>query len=300
MPEGRIILIAGPTASGKSELALEVAERLAGEILSVDATAVYRGLDVGSAKPDAAARRRVPHHLLDVADPWESYTLGRFLADARRCLLRVRDAGRAAVLVGGTGLYARALVEGWRPPPPPDPQVRAALTRRAREEGVPALWRELRARAPDVAARLAPNDRTRVVRALERLAAGDRPSSGEGGRDPSLSLVGEVEAYVLEPEREGLARRIEARAQAQFAAGLLEETLTLLGRGVPPQAPALRSIGYRCAVAWALGRATEEEALRRTVRDTLSLARRQRTWWRSVPWARRVPPAVAHRLLLGR
>ena len=286
MPDRRTILIAGETATGKSELALALAERLGGEILSVDAVAVYRGLDVGSAKPDAAARRRVAHHLLDLCDPWDGYTLGRFLEDARGALARVQGAGRPAVLVGGTGLYARALAEGFVPPPPPSAAMRAELRDRLAREGAPALHRELSRLAPAEAARLAPGDAARVVRALERVREGRPP----GAREPSLSLLDRLEAYVLTVPPAELRERIRRRAEAQFDAGLLEETLAAMRRGARALDPGLRHIGYRAAAAWCEGRIGREEALMRTVADTLSLAKRQRTYWRSVPWA---TPATA-------
>jgi tRNA dimethylallyltransferase len=294
VPE-RLVLIAGPTAAGKSDLALALAERLGAEILSIDATAVYRGLDVGSAKPDAEARRRVAHHGLDLADPWETYTLGRFLGDARRALARIEASGRPAVLVGGSGLYARALAEGWEPPPPPPPEVRAAVRQRLATEGAPSLWRELARRSPSEAAAIHPTDTTRVARALERLATG----GVRNGRRSGLGLVDRLEAYVLDVERAELARRIEARARRQYATGLLEETLAVLRRGVAPTASALRSIGYREATAWALGRLSRDEALARTVAATLALAKRQRTWWRHVAWVEHLTRAEAQRRLLA-
>lgn len=295
MPDGRTLLIAGETATGKSALALDVAERLGGEIVSVDAVAVYRGLDIGSAKADAAARRRVAHHLLDLCEPWDGYTLGRFLTDARAAIARIRATGRPVVLVGGTGLYARALVEGWRPPPPPSPAVRSELRRRVAREGAPALWRELRTRDPAWAARLSPHDTTRVVRALERIAEGH----GEGGADPDLALFGGLEAVVLTVAPSVMRERIRLRAQAHFAAGLLEETLAALRRGARVDDPGLRHIGYRAAAAWCTGRLSRAEALRRTVADTVALARRQRTYWRSVAWAEAMTAEAARRRLLG-
>lgn len=295
---GRILLLAGATATGKSALAIEAAHRLGGEVVSVDATAVYRGLDIGSAKPGRGERRAVAHHMIDVADPWENYTLGRFLPAARAAIGRIRLHGRAVVLVGGTGLYARALVEGWRPAPAPDGAVRDELRRRLLREGSEALWRELGRRAPERAARIHPNDRTRVLRALETLVGANEGNGDDGGGvDAALSLVGTVEAYVLDVGRSALERRIGARARAHFAGGLAQETLDLLRRGVPPDRGALRSIGYRSAVAWATGRLGLEEAERETVRQTLSLAKRQRTWWRSVPWARWVDPEELARTL---
>lgn len=292
--DGRTILIAGETATGKSALALEAAEALSGEIVSVDAVAVYRGLDVGSAKPDAAARRRVAHHLLDLCEPWQGYTLGRFLADARGALARIHARGRPAILVGGTGLYARALVEGWRPPPPPSPALRAELRLRLRREGAAALWRELAMRDPARAAHLSPNDATRVVRALERALEG----VPEGGADPDLALGPDLEAYVLRIDPAVLAGRVRRRAEAHFASGLLDETLAALRRGASPHDPGLRHIGYRAAAAWCVGRLGRREALERTIADTLALAKRQRTLWRRLEWAVPVSPAEAlHRLL---
>jgi len=295
VPDGRVILIAGATASGKSALALEVALALGGELVSVDSAAVYRGLDVGTDKPDALARRAVAHHLLDVADPFERFTLAAFLAQARAALDRIAAAGRPAVLVGGTGLYARALVEGYLPQAPADPALRRALDAAREREGAEALWRRLAAADPAAAARLAPRDGVRVQRALERLAQGGAP----GTVDPALSLVGRVEAFVLDVDPPVLAARIDARARSHVERGLLDETLRILGRGVPPQAGALRSIGYREAVAWARGLATADEVVARTARATRQLAKRQRTWWRAVAWAVHGGADEVRRRLIG-
>lgn len=283
------MLIAGETASGKSDLALAVAEAFGAEIISVDAAAVYRGLDVGSAKPDGTARRRVAHHLLDRCEVWEGYNLGRFLADARAALTAIHAAGRPAVLVGGTGLYARALVEGWLPPPPPEPALRARIRARLGREGAAALWRELGQRAPELAARLDPNDKARVTRALERLESG----TPAGGRDPARSLLPQLEGYVLTVGAETLAARIRGRAHAQFAGGILDETLRALRRGAAPGDPGLGHIGYRAATAHLLGRLTLDEAIERTIVDTRALARRQRTLWRRLEWLLPVGPEEA-------
>ena len=291
-----VVLITGPTASGKSALALALAETLGGEILSVDSTAVYVGLDVGSAKPSTEDRRRVPHHLLDLADPYETYQMKRFLTDARTALAQVDRACRLPFLVGGTSMYQTALVEGWSlPGEAPDPEARGVLGRRIETEGARTLHRELVALAPDAAARLSPNDGVRIMRALERAHAGkDSPL----GKDPSLSLLGRVKAYVLDVPPDVTRERIALRTDDAFLSGLLEETRRLLARGVTADTPSLRSVGYREAVWYVHGRLTRDEFRRLVIRHTARLAKKQRTWWRRIPWAVHVSAEEARTRIL--
>lgn len=291
MAEPPIILVTGPTASGKSALALALAERLHGEIVSVDSVAVYAGLDVGSAKPTAADRRRVPHHLLDIVDPFDTYQLARFLEDARAALARIGRAHRAAILSGGTSMYATALVEGWSlPGAPPDPSVRARLRARLAEEGAPALYRELAAASPQAAAQTLPGDRARILRALERNLAGSHTAQGI---DPTLRLTHRVYAYVLDLPADVTRGRIQARTDDAFLAALVEETLRIRSRGVPRDATCLRAVGYREAAWYLEGKMSFPELRRLVLRATVRLAKRQRTWWRRIQWIRPVAPGDA-------
>lgn len=286
-----MVLITGPTASGKSALALDLAERLGGEILSVDSSAVYRGLDVGSAKPTAADRRRVPHHLLDVADPYESYQLARFLEDARTALGQVARAGRLAILVGGTSMYATALVEGWTVPGGrPDAQGREAWIRRLEAEGAPALHRELMQIAPAIAEGLAPNDGVRILRSLERVQAGVGVAQGV---DPARSLLPWIHAYALDVPPEVTRSRIDKRTDDAFLQALVRETVGVLKRCGSEAAPALRAVGYREALFYLRGRLSAREFRALVLRNTARLAKKQRTWWRRIAWVTHLAPDEA-------
>lgn len=283
-----VVLVTGATATGKSALALELATQLGGEILSIDSVAVYAGLDVGSAKPSPDDRRAVPHHLLDIVDPHDAYHLAHFLADARAALARVERSGRIAVLTGGTSMYATAFVEGWSVPGGrPDPTLRARLRERMQVAGSPALHRELARLAPDVAASISPNDGVRVLRALERALAG---VTTPRGIEPAWSLVDRVHAYVIDRPAEETRARIAARANEAFLRALVEETRSLLARGVPRYAGGLRSVGYREALWYLDGKISWTEFARLVVRNTARLAKKQRTWWRGVSWAVWVRP----------
>ncbi|MBL8863456.1 MAG: tRNA (adenosine(37)-N6)-dimethylallyltransferase MiaA [Planctomycetes bacterium] len=273
--------LVGPTASGKSAVALLVAEAAGAEIVSLDALQVYRGLDVGTAKPTAEERARVPHHLIDVADPRERYDVTRFLADLSVALASIRARGRRALFVGGTGFYLRALAEGLFRGPDVDPALRAELEERARRDGPAALHAELVRADPTAAARLHPNDVKRVVRALEVFHQTGRPLSawqtqwGRGAGAPR-TLVG---LSVSVPE---LDRRIAARAQAMLAAGWPAEAVALRAAGgLGPTAA--QAIGYAEALAVHDGTLTPAEAARRIALATRQFARRQRTWYRKFP-----------------
>jgi tRNA dimethylallyltransferase len=283
-----VLLLAGPTGSGKTSLAVELARRAGAEVVSVDSVAVYRGLDAGAAKPTPQDRRQVAHHLLDVVEPWETYTLARFLQDARRALAHIREKGRPAILVGGTGMFARALVEGWTlPGGPPDPQRRAALRERLAREGSRALWQELAQLAPHMARRVAPEDGVRVLRGLERVY--ERGADSGPGVDPRLGILEDVVAVVLDPPRDLLRARIRSRLEGGLMAAVVEETWGLWRRHIPPHASAFRAVGYRQALAYLMGRITYEEMVRLTLHASWDLAKRQRTWWRPVPWVIHVP-----------
>ena len=266
------VLLMGPTAAGKSELALRLAERFRGEIVSVDSAQVYRGMDIGTAKPDASTRARVPHHLIDLIEPAERYSAARFRADALAACAGVRARGRLPLLVGGTMLYFKALADGLSELPPADPAVRAAIYARATDVGWPALHAELERIDPQTARRLAPNDAQRIQRALEVHALTGTPLSLlQGARQPGEGLGRTIPLALVPGDRAALHAAIERRFDAMLAAGLVDE-LAALRRLLPldPELPAMRSVGYR--QAWAL---LDRKIDRPTLRATGIAATRQ-------------------------
>jgi tRNA dimethylallyltransferase len=287
MRAGTAFALLGPTASGKSRLALALAARHPVEIVSMDSAQVYRGMDVGTAKPSAAERARIPHHLVDLVEPTESYSAGRFRDDAIRAVQDILGRGRIPLLVGGTMLYYRALAQGMDALPPAEPELRRRIDARAARHGWPALHAELARVDPASAARIAPNDAQRIQRALEvRELAGQPLSLLQTARGADLPFA--LEAYALVPEdRAELHRRIEARFDAMLAGGLVEELRALRARhALRPELPSMRCVGYR--QAW---RHLEGEYDAATLRDkgiaaTRQLAKRQLTWLRSLPGLR--------------
>ncbi len=278
----RVVAVVGPTAVGKSALALALAERLGAEIVSADSRQLYRGLDVGTAKPSRAERARVPHHMIDVADPDERFDAARFRREALAAIAAATAAGRPVVVCGGTGLYVRALRRGLFRGPAAVPELRAALYERERLEGGGTLHRELAAVDPPAAARLHPNDQVRIVRALEVFRITGRPISAWQAEHAFAD--DDVDLLVLgcaRPAKE-LALRIEARCDGMLELGLLDEIRTLVARGYA-DAPALASVGYREMGAHLSGALTYAAAREAFARATRRLAKRQRTWWRSDP-----------------
>ena len=278
----RLVVIAGPTGAGKTAVAVALARRLPIEVISADSRQVYRGMDAATGKPTAEERAAVAHHLIDIVDPDDRYQAARFRSDAAALVERIRARGAVPVVVGGTGLYIRALVRGLDAAPPADPLFRRELSALAAREGRPALWERLNRSAPAVAARLHPNDEVRVIRALEIVRAGGGAFS-EAGRWRHPSGPYDVTYFGLTLDRAALAQRLRRRAQAFVAAGLREEVRRLLVQGYSPALPSLQSIGYREFVALEQGRLTEDEALRRMQRDTVRYAKRQWTWFTREP-----------------
>ncbi|MDT7836027.1 tRNA (adenosine(37)-N6)-dimethylallyltransferase MiaA [Aquabacterium sp. OR-4] len=287
----KAIGLAGPTASGKSALALAAAARWPLEIVSVDSALVYRGMDIGTAKPSAAELAAVPHHLIDIREPTEAYSAAQFVADARRLIAEINARGRLALLVGGTMLYFKAVINGIDAMPAADPAVRAAIDARAASLGWPALHAELAQVDPATAARLTPNDAQRIQRALEVWQISGEPISAFHGRQSVQGLA--LPLLALEPQqRAWLHQRIAERFDAMLAGGLLAELRQLRARGdLHPALPAMRCVGYR--QAWtALDQFGETlqpgsagwQALRDTgVAATRQLAKRQLTWLRGMP-----------------
>jgi tRNA dimethylallyltransferase len=276
-----LVVLCGPTAAGKTAAALAMAEHFDLEVISADSRQLYRLMDIGTAKPTLAEREQVPHHLLDVAWPDESFDAARFAAAAAAAIDGVLDRGRLPVLVGGTGLYIRALTEGLVATPGADPAVRRCLEAQAAAEGSPALHRRLAEVDPPAALLLHPNDRVRIVRALEVFALTGEPLSSwqqaHGFRECRYRLL----KIALAPPRVELYRRIDARAAAMLDGGLLKETAALLAAGYPPQLKTLQTIGYREAVRLLAGECTREQALLDLQQATRRYAKRQLTWFRA-------------------
>jgi tRNA dimethylallyltransferase len=277
-----VILLMGPTASGKSAVALELAQRLPLEIVSVDSAQVYRGMDIGTAKPDLSTRSRVPHHLIDLIDPDAAYTAARFRADALAAIGTIRARGRTPLLVGGTMLYFKALREGLSNLPSADPAVRARLDARAAAEGWPALHAELARVDPPTAARLEPTDRQRIQRALEVYEISGLPLAELQGRRGTGEVPEFLTFAVVPSDRAELHRRIAARFDAMLAAGLIDEVRTLRQRyRLSAAMPSMRCVGYR-QVWQFLDDHRDRETLRaQGTAATRQLAKRQFTWLRA-------------------
>jgi tRNA dimethylallyltransferase len=274
----------GPTASGKSRLALELAARHPVEIVSMDSAQVYIGMDIGTAKPSAAERAQVRHHLVDLIDPTERYSAGRFRADCVGAIMEILARGKIPLLVGGTMLYYKALAQGIDALPQADPGVRAGIDARAAREGWPALHAELARVDPATAARLSPNDAQRIQRALEVSELTGRPLSGQQRGAPA-SLPFALKAYALIPQdRAALHRRIEERFERMLAAGLVEEVADLRKRyALHSSLPSMRCVGYRQAWEYLEGIYGKDELRAKGIAATRQFAKRQLTWLRSLP-----------------
>ena len=266
-----MIAILGPTASGKSALAMRVAERLGGEIVSADSRQVYRGMDIGTAKPTAEERARVRHHLIDVVDPGERYDVLRYQREGRAALTEIRARGRVALVVGGTGLYVRALLDGLDLASlPHDPALRARLE----AEDSARLLERLRAIDPDAASRVDPRNRRRLVRYLEVATIGGGPVVRVRGASIPALRIG------LRPPREVLVAAIERRVREMVDAGVLDETRTLVSRGIDPRLPSMSAHGYTHWASHLRGEIDLETASRLVARDVRAYSRRQMTWFR--------------------
>jgi tRNA dimethylallyltransferase len=281
-----IVAVVGATASGKSELALDLAERLDGEIVNTDAMAVYRGMDIGTAKQPLAERRGIPHHLLDYMGVIEPLTVAQFQRDARAAIADLRGRGRVPVLVGGSALYVRAVLDRFEFPGT-DEAVRGRLAGELAEVGPEAMHRRLAERDPVAAGNILPDNGRRIVRALEVVELTGRPFSATL---PTLEYVDSATVQVgVDIDRPTLHERIEARVAAMFEAGLVEEVERLLADGLREGRTASAAIGYREVTAYLDGDLTLDEARRRTVVATRRFARRQDSWFRKDPrvaWVR--------------
>lgn len=284
--QGDVIVVAGPTAAGKTEVALHLAERAGGEIINADSMQVYRWMDVGTAKPSLVERARVPHHLIDVVSPDVQYNAGRFAEEAREAASQIRASGRRVFLVGGTGLYVRAFLEGFSAEVPRNDDLRRDLeaedARRTAQGETGWLHQRLAGLDPASADRLHPNDKIRIVRAIELAETTGRPASSQRERRPPRDRVLHL---VLDPGREALMERIDRRCEAMIAGGLLQEVRDLRERGYGPELSSMRALGYRHMQPVIEGREILANVLEEMKRDTRQFARRQRTWLRAVEGA---------------
>ncbi len=276
-----LVVILGPTGSGKTSLSVALAEQFGGEIVSCDSVAVYQGLEIGSAKPSAEQRKRIPHHLLDVVTPDAFYTAGDYSRDARAAIGAIVGRGKQPIVTGGTGLYLRALLQGLFPGPQRSPTLRDRLLRKAESRGPAVLHRILKRMDPASAARIHANDVAKVIRAIEVTLAAGQPMSEtwKEGRDPLTGY--RVLRLGLDPTRSQLYQRINTRARAMFAEGLVQETRDLLARY--GHSPALASLGYRQAAQYLDGTLALEQAISAASQGHRNYAKRQLTWFRREP-----------------
>ncbi len=301
-----VLVLTGPTGVGKTDAALALAERLAVSLISMDSAMVYRGMDIGTAKPEASVLARYPHALVDIRDPAEPYSAADFVADADREVGRTLAAGRLPVLVGGTMLYLKAFREGLAELPSADPELRAALLEEAARRGWPAMFEELARVDPEAAAGIHPHNRPRIQRALEVYRLTGQPIShwwaAHGGRPATERLgVRLVEVAVEADDRSALARRVDARFAAMIEAGLVEEVAALRRwGGLSPDLPSMRAVGYRQVWAYLEGAYGMDELLERGRAATRQLAKRQVTWLRGWNHLHRLvwgdPEALARRM----
>jgi tRNA dimethylallyltransferase len=280
--ERRIVAIFGPTATGKTATAMEVAKALDGEIISADSMAVYRFMDVGTAKPDRSDREAVPFHLIDVAEPDENFNAARFKGLAQKALVRIGERGKTPIIAGGTGLYIRALLQGFGlTSTPPDIKLRTSLEREAEELGTAALHARLAEVDPEAAVKIHSNDRIRIVRALEVCLRTGRPITAQHAEDAARRRPLNALKFGLNVDRDELNRRIDARVEQMMVDGLEREVRNLIGRGFSPSLPSMRSLGYKEMASFVIGEMELPEAVEAIKKNTRRFAKRQLTWFRA-------------------
>ena len=294
-----LLVIVGPTGSGKTDLAHEAAKRLGGEIVSADAFAVYRGMDVGTAKPSPPFRREVPYHLVDVADPEEAFSAGRWAQAARAAIEDIEGRGRMPIVCGGSGFYVSALLDGLPPGDARDDRLREALYLWADRRGAAAAHRFLERNDPVAASRIPAGNLRYTLRALEILLLTGSAASARSRDEDAWSGRRRVLKVCIWPDRAALGVRIESRVRRMLDAGWDEEVRSLLDRGLSVEANSFQAIGYREVAEWVLGRTSKEEAQQRIVRATRGLAKRQATWFRREADAHRVNPEEALDVILA-
>ncbi|MSR15684.1 MAG: tRNA (adenosine(37)-N6)-dimethylallyltransferase MiaA [Gammaproteobacteria bacterium] len=278
-----VVCLMGPTGAGKTSCAIRLASRLPLEIISVDSALVYKGLDIGTAKPDPSLRRRVPHHLIDICDPAEAFSAAEFRARAGNLIAEIAGRGRIPLLVGGTGLYFRTLLEGISPLPPADPGVRARLQASCTEFGSAALHKRLEEVDPFSAKRIHPNDPQRILRALEVFELTGTPLTAWWAAQAREALNLPIVKWVIAPsERSRLHQQLASRFAAMLERGLVNEVLGLRGRpDLDLTKPALRAVGYRSVWRFLAGELGYAEMVTQAVTATRQLAKRQLTWFRA-------------------
>jgi tRNA dimethylallyltransferase len=286
----KVVVIAGPTASGKSELAVELSVLLQGEIVNADSMQVYRHMDIGTAKASPSERRGVPHHLLDVVDPNEEFNAAIYRSLAVPVIRGILSRGKVCFVVGGTGLYIKTLLGGLLQCPPADDVVRERLRDQVKEQGLDGMYRRLEALDPVSAKKIHVHDKVRVLRALEIIELTKKPLSalvrGHGFRDSAFEAL----KICLQIVRDALYHRINRRSHLMVERGLVEETKNLLATGYSPALKPMKSLGYRHAVRYLEGRYDREEMVRQLQLDTRRYAKRQLTWFRADPSNRWIDP----------
>jgi tRNA dimethylallyltransferase len=292
------VLLMGPTGSGKSDLAARLAEQLPFEIISVDSALVYRGMDIGTAKPSMSTRERIPHHLIDIRDPTAGYSVGEFILDVQQAMQHIWSRGHQPLLVGGTMMYFHALTEGIADLPEANPRVRAEIDARAAEVGWAAVHQELAAVDPVAAARIHSNDPQRIQRALEvHRITGETITKLQQERVSVFADVNVIEFALAPLERGELHTKIELRFKAMLEAGFVEEVKNLHERGdLSPEHPSMRAVGYRQLWRYLTGQCSLNEAENQAIAATRQLAKRQLTWLRrraNARWFDSTRPEVA-------
>ena len=277
---GKVFVVAGPTASGKTALSLSLAETLGGEIVSADSMQIYRGMDIGTAKATAAEQASVPHHMLDVADPGENYSVARYVEEASACCDDILSRSRVPIITGGTGLYIDSLLSGRSFAESSDPELRAALYKEFDNKGAEAMHMRLRQIDPERAEKLAPNDRRRIVRALEVYELTGMTITEHDERTRALPPRYEAVRIVLGfKDRSVLYERIGRRVDMMLASGLIDEVRGLLSRGVDPECTALQAIGYKEPAMYLNGQLSYEDAVELIKQSSRRYAKRQITWF---------------------
>jgi tRNA dimethylallyltransferase len=297
--EGRasLVVLLGPTASGKTEISISWARRLGFEILSADSMQVYRFMDIGTAKPSREVREEIPHHMIDVVFPDEPYNAARFQREADRAIEEIRKRGRPVLVVAGTGLYLRALTRGLFEGVESDPSIRRTLHQKARKEGVGALYQMLRDVDPERAQRIHPHDLFRIVRALEVFMVSGTPMS-DHHKKHGLGKERYRTLYLgVERDRRDLFQRIERRVDRMIREGLKEEVQRLLAMGYDPGLSSMKAIGYKHMASHLMGLTPLDEAVRQMKRDTKRFARRQLTWFKAMDGVKWFRPEEAEDLL---
>ncbi|PLX40090.1 MAG: tRNA (adenosine(37)-N6)-dimethylallyltransferase MiaA [Deltaproteobacteria bacterium] len=286
MGKPKVIVVTGPTASGKSGLALELARQLEGELVSADSMQIYRGFDIGTAKPDAEELAEVPHHLVDVADPKSSYSAGEFRRDALSAILDISRRGKLPIVVGGTGLYIKVLLEGLVKGAPKDEELRKALSERWDAGGAEELLAELEKVDPLLAKRLHSNDKKRVLRGLEVWRLTGVPLSKVQEEHAFAEREVDAKVYIMEVERAELYERINRRVDAMISAGWVDEVRSLLSSGLSPEIEPMRAIGYKELSSFIAGEGSLEGAISAIKQSTRRFAKRQITWYRRMEGTR--------------